>query len=243
MKMEIKKAAASFWKIRRQQQERQRDSGREDAGLRGAVTGGAQMDAFAHLVCNAIIESGIQNNCIYQKTALQLPGYYRPEKKWDLLVIYKGILGAAIELKSQVGPSFGNNFNNRTEEAIGSATDLWTAFRENRLGSIVRPFLGYVFLLEDCPRSNMPVDVVEPHFKVDPIFKGASYAQRYEIFCRRLVLERLYDASCFMTSTSDINNPEVHEPRSELSFKYFLDSLKGHMKSIQLLNFDNNSRL
>lgn len=37
---------------------------------------------------------------------------------------------AAVELKSQVGPSFGNNCNNRTEEAIGTAHDFWTAYRE-----------------------------------------------------------------------------------------------------------------
>ena len=43
---------------------------------------------------------------------LTLPGYFRPTKLWDLLVTYKGQLIAAIELKSHVGPSFGNNFNN-----------------------------------------------------------------------------------------------------------------------------------
>jgi hypothetical protein len=36
----------------------------------------------------------------------------------------KGSLVATVEVKSQVG-SFGNNFNNRVEEAIGSATDFW----------------------------------------------------------------------------------------------------------------------
>jgi len=35
----------------------------------------------------------------------------------------------AIELKSRVG-SFGNNVNNRTEEAIGNAADIWRAYEE-----------------------------------------------------------------------------------------------------------------
>lgn len=47
--------------------------------------------------------------------------YFRPNKKWDLLVVDNNELVIAIEFKSQVGPSFGNNFNNRTEEAMGSA--------------------------------------------------------------------------------------------------------------------------
>jgi len=52
---------------------------------------------------------------------------------------------AAIEAKSQVGPSFGNNFNNRTEEAMGSALDLWTAFRKRDYLDNPQPFLGYFF--------------------------------------------------------------------------------------------------
>jgi hypothetical protein len=44
-------------------------------------------------------------------------------------VVADGRLLAGVEFKSQVG-SFGNNYNNRTEEAIGSATDIWAAYRE-----------------------------------------------------------------------------------------------------------------
>ena len=59
------------------------------------------------------------------RKVLTLPGFFRPTKLWDLLIINQGGLVAALELKSQVGPSFGNNFNNRTEEALGTAVDLW----------------------------------------------------------------------------------------------------------------------
>ncbi|MBZ0109802.1 MAG: PaeR7I family type II restriction endonuclease, partial [Candidatus Scalindua rubra] len=90
---------------------------------------------------------------------------------------------AAVEAKSQVGPSFGNNFNNRTEEAMGTALDLWTAFREGVFKGDTQPFLGYFFMLEDCEASTRPVRVKEPHFKVFPEFEGASYMKRYELFC------------------------------------------------------------
>jgi hypothetical protein len=43
---------------------------------------------------------------------MELPGYFRPTKEWDLLVILDGNLLASIEFKSQIGPSFGNNYNN-----------------------------------------------------------------------------------------------------------------------------------
>jgi hypothetical protein len=136
-----------FWDTRREQQRKQAITGRVDAGMRGAVTGGAQMAALELLVVEILRQVGLRELDIRTKRELELPGYYRPEKKWDLLVIAQGTLVCAIEFKSQVGPSFGNNFNNRVEEAIGSALDLWTAYREGLLGMHPRPFLGYFFLL------------------------------------------------------------------------------------------------
>jgi hypothetical protein len=227
-------AVQFYWTSRNNQKIKQAESGAPDMGSRGAVTGGAQMDAFANLVSAVIIESGIPADCIFKKSAVELPGYYRPEKKWDLIVVYKGNLGAAIELKSQMGPSFGNNFNNRTEEAIGSATDIWVAYREGRFGTnMLKPWLGYLFLLEDCKDSSSSVAVREPHFNVDEVFKGASYKKRYEIFCQRLVLERIYESSCFLTAQflgSEIN---VNEPNLNLSFNHFISSLKGHMQILK----------
>ena len=108
-------------------------------------------------------------------------------KKWALASaapVYdedKNII-AAIEAKSQVGPSFGNNFNNRTEEALGSSLDLWTAYREGAFLTSPQPFLGFFFMLEDCPASNRPVKVKEPHFKVFPEFIASIIALIPNIF-------------------------------------------------------------
>ena len=89
------------------------------------------MDGFIALLRDLIIESGIDEKHISYNAALELPGFFRPTKEWDLLVVRDGQLVVVLEAKSQVGPSFGNNFNNRTEEAMGSALDLWTAYRDN----------------------------------------------------------------------------------------------------------------
>jgi len=131
-----------------------------------------------------------------------------------------------------VGPSFGNNFNNRTEEAMGSALDLWTAFREGAFHGSIQPFLGYFFMLEDCQTSNRPVKVREPHFKVFPEFVGASYMKRYELFCRKLILERHYTSSSFLTSAGDNGLKGIYnEPANDLSFKYFAKSLISHIRA------------
>jgi hypothetical protein len=225
-----REAIRFYWQTRFKQSQKQRAAGGSDQGLRSAVTGGAQMNGFIELLTKLVIEAGIDRAHIYYDQSLELPGYFRPTKKWDFIVVVKGQLVAALESKSQVGPSFGNNFNNRTEEAMGSALDLWTAFRENAFGSATRPWIGYMFLLEDCPRSTTPVSVKEPHFKVFPEFRGSSYAKRYELFCRRLVLEKHYDKSAFLMS-----NPEkglkghYSEPASDLTFQVFANSLVAHV--------------
>jgi hypothetical protein len=148
----FREAVQAFWDARDRQMEKQVAAGKIDAGTRGAVTGGTQMGGLEVLLTDVLVGAGLPRSDIRARTALELPGYYRPEKRWDLLVVCGDQLVMAVEFKSQVGPSFGNNFNNRTEEAIGNAEDIWTAFREGRFGRRQAPMLGYFFLLEDCRR-------------------------------------------------------------------------------------------
>ncbi len=224
------KAVAHYWQTRVAQRKKQEEGGKADQGLRSAVTGGAQMDGFIDLFTELVTQAGISGNCIFRKKAVELPGFFRPTKEWDFLVIRERTLIAAIEAKSQVGPSFGNNFNNRTEEAIGSALDLWTAFREKAYLDSPQPFLGYFFMLEDCDASNRPVGVQEPHFKVFPEFVGASYMHRYELFCRKLVLERHYTASAFINSSSlDGLKGAYRTPADDLSMERFVKTLVAHV--------------
>jgi hypothetical protein len=230
MKNIISNAVAHYWQTRKAQREKQKKRGVSDAGLRSAVTGGAQMDGFIRLFTKIIVDAGMDESHVFRKRLLELPGFFRPTKEWDLIVVKDGHLVAAIEAKSQVGPSFGNNFNNRTEEAMGSALDLWTAFREGAFNGGVQPFLGYFFMLEDCDASIRPVRVKEPHFKVFPEFVGASYMKRYEVFCRKLVLERHYTSASFITSESETGLKGLYrEPANDLSFTIFLKSLVSHI--------------
>lgn len=224
------KAVAHYWKTRVTQRQKQETGGKADQGLRSAVTGGAQMDGFIDLFTELITQAGIPLRYVFQKKNVELPGFFRPTKEWDLLVIRDQTLIAAIEAKSQVGPSFGNNFNNRTEEAMGSALDLWTAFRERAYLDSPQPFLGYFFMLEDCEASNRPVSVKEPHFKLFPEFIGASYMRRYEFFCRKLVLERHYTSSAFISSSIQDGLKGIFKtPADDLSVDRFARILVAHV--------------
>ena len=227
---QVSRAVAHYWLTRKKQSRKQATSGRSDQGARSAVTGGAQMDRLIKLITNLIIEAGVHKSDIFYNKYLELPGFFRPTKEWDLLVVRERTLIAVIEAKSQVGPSFGNNFNNRTEEAIGSALDLWTAFREHAYLESPQPFVGYFFMLEDCEASNRPVGVQEPHFMVFPEFRTASYMRRYELFCRKLALERHYTASAFITSTSqDGITGTFKTPADDISVERFARVMVAHV--------------
>jgi hypothetical protein len=227
---QLRNAVSFFWSTRNSQGERQGEqTGERDRGGRAAVTGGGHCGEFVSIIRSLLAGSGIPDAHVFtRRRVTDLPGYFRATKDWDLVAVADGTLLAVIELKSQVG-SFGNNFNNRTEEAIGSATDLWTAYREGAFKTSPRPWLGYFMMLEDAPSSTRPVAVREQHFKVFKEFRVTSYADRYTILCKRLVLERLYDAACLIMSSRETGpSGDFREPSPQLSFKLFATSLVGH---------------
>jgi hypothetical protein len=229
----LNEAIQFYWSKCLDQNKRQGAAdGRKDAGNRSAVTGGAHL--FQELIMKVMQDNGLPETEIHSRQTT-LPGYFRPTKEWDLLVVRNNALVATIEFKSQAGPSFGNNFNNRVEEALGSATDLWTAFREGAFRISQRPWLGYFLLLESEPHSLSPVRLQEPHFEVFPEFKNTSYRDRYRVLCERLIRERLYDAACFITSekSAGIRDGAFEEPDPELGFDPFIRSLIGKIASLE----------
>ncbi len=226
----VGRAVRHFWETRQRQAEKQGSrSGQKDQGTRSAVTGGAQLDGFIELMSALLVESGLPEHRVFtQASQTILPGWFRPTKEWDLIAVVDRTLIATVEFKSQVG-SFGNNFNNRTEEALGNATDLLTAYREGAFQGSTKPWLGYFMLLEDAPGSTKAVKVDEPHFPVFPEFRKASYEKRYCIFCQKLIRERLYDAACVLLSDEKGGlEGKYREPLPEIGFRNFAASLMGH---------------
>jgi hypothetical protein len=175
---------------------------------------------------------GLPEETVHTRSRLELPGFYRASKQWDLLVLHDGQLLAAIELKSQVGPSFGNNFNNRTEEAIGTAVDTRAAIDHGALGHSASPWLGWLMLLEDSPKSRAPVRVTSLHFDPLPEFENASYAKRYALFCRKLRDQVLYDGTALLLSPATaLESGDWTEDEPETGIQAFLKSLVLHLKA------------
>ena len=224
-KSKIQTAINIFWDTRNRQKKNQQSKSKQDTGNRSAVTGGKQLDGFIDSLTQVALDVGIPKDCIFTK-GNHIPGYFRPTKDWDILIISPNKkLIAVIELKSQVG-SFGNNFNNRTEESIGSAVDLWTAFREKAYPNQVAPWVGYMMIVEKSAKSTSPVRVSEPHFKVFKEFIGGSYLDRYRILCQKLILERHYNHCCLLWSKADYTYGDIAK---DISIDSFLNSFIGHL--------------
>lgn len=226
----IRKAIQHYWKTRTGQTRPGRRGGKvRDQGKRAEVTGGKQLDGFLWVVRDLLKDAGIADAEVFTgQINSYLPGYFRPTKRWDLLAIADGNLLACIEIKSHAGPSYGNNFNNRIEEAVGNAHDFWRAYKEGAFKTPMKPFLGYLMLLEHDEASTRPVKENEPHYKVLPEFRNASYAKRYEIFCEKAFREGLYDATAFLMSNKAGGlKGEYTEPSAELSFTKLAAAIYG----------------
>ena len=237
-------AVRLFWETRGMARAAQEErEGAHDRGNRAAVTAGKNMDGFINLIKHVVTANGLGSETIYSGAEtikahrhVTVPGFYRPVKDWDFLVVHNNQLVAALEFKSQIGPSFGNNFNNRCEEAIGMASDLWVAYREGAFGDIPRPFLGYIMLLEDDESSRRPVSISSKHFDVFEVFEGASYAKRYDIMLRHLVQESLYDAgSLLLSSKEDGPSGDYMELDKPTGLMRLVSGLAGHVASASIV--------
>lgn len=232
MKEDIQKAITQFWDVRR------------DKGVRSGKT----LDGFLNVIQKVVESSGLKNISIcIGKNDSQLPGYFRPHKSWDVVILSDQTLVAAIELKSQVG-SIGNNFNNRTEEVLGSGIDLYTAVQEEAFGDSAEIFRGYLILVEDSEDTRKTAKISMSHFQVMPGFlndeskrsehkrnkenifptiAGVSYQKRYDMLCKRLVLKNLYTAAGLVLLDMK-NKGHYKDFTPQTSIDTFLQKLKNH---------------
>lgn len=233
-----RKAVKAFWGGRDEARLKQAAIGKSDQGERAAVTAGKNMNGFISLMEDLVRGNGLKTAEIHlTRRVLTLPGFFRPTKLWDMIIIHRGILVAALEFKSQVGPSFGNNCNNRAEEAIGTAHDFWTAYRERAFGDVPRPFLGWLMLVEDAEASRSPVRDHSPHFPVFPEFQNASYLDRYHLLCKKLMHEQLYTSATVLASPRSAGKDgrfTCHDDMTSLTS--FVSSFAGHIAAAAARN-------
>ncbi len=230
-----KRAIRIFWSSRKLALERNQKGKKKDPGSRGGATGGKNLDGFLALIEKQLDFLKVPDLEIsFKKALVTLPGHFRPSKQWDLVVMFHGRLLATVELKSLGGPSFGNNANNRCEEAIGSGVDFRTAQREGSFGSGAAPFLGYLILIHDAEGSRKAGtrSMINPSFKIDSCFASASYQERMAILCERMTQEGLYNAAAAMSSPANAaRSGEFKDLSKNASFHRLLNHLIAHISA------------
>jgi hypothetical protein len=137
-------------------------------------------------------------------------------------------------MKALGGPSYGNNYNNRVEEALGSAVDLRRAALDE-LYPKEKPWLGYFFIMQDGEASRRPVKIAKGAVPADSVWAKTSYQDRFGIFCERLVAEQLYDAACYVTSSAE--NPEPIELVESLDWRHFAAAINARLTYLGDLGF------
>ncbi|MEN8263193.1 MAG: PaeR7I family type II restriction endonuclease [Nitrospirota bacterium] len=240
----VSEAVKSFWNMRK------------TYGVRSGKT----LDAFVELLTWVVHNNGLPDAIVITGQQAQLPGFFRPTKSWDIVIINHGTLIAAIELKS-IADSFGKNANNRNEEALGSGIDIKEAFEEDAFEGLTRLFTGYLILVEDCPETLTNVQIQMKHFRamkefmavpetrdevyvkgkndLFPAIDGVSYMDRFDILCRRLMQKNLYTAASVVQSPrSAINDGAYSNVSRDTSIKAFLASLASHVETIAAIESD-----
>ncbi|MCE7011795.1 PaeR7I family type II restriction endonuclease [Kibdelosporangium philippinense] len=235
-RQDFEDAVTAYWGAKQTQNELSKIKDKVGAGTAGSVRGGKHFDSIAALIAKFFLEAGYpaEDIRVTKSQRLELPGYYRPQKQWDLVVAHENTLVAAFELKALGGPSFGNNYNNRVEEALGSAVDLRRAALE-KLFPGEKPWLGYFFIMEDGSGSRSPVRLEKGAFPVEKIWHESSYQKRFAVFCERLMEERIYDSICYVTSSAA--DPKPVEPLESLDWRHFSASINsriGFLKELGL---------
>jgi len=230
-------AVVHYWATLSDQKEAQEKSENTARGRRAQVVGGSQMDGFAGLIEDALVDAGLPRETILHDHDAVLPGYYRATKRWDIAIVVEDELLGVMELKS-IASSFGNNLNNRIEEAIGNNTDLYQAYQEGLFEPSPTPWVGYLILMAETEDSRSSVRVREPNFPVDDEYQDASYIDRAEQLCLRMVRQRVVDSAAFITSDREQGMDGAYtEPNPELTFRRYLSSLvssvQAHLDYVQ----------
>ena len=229
MKEALKKALLQIYADMEKARQKQENEGRHDQGQRGDVTSGQHLNSVLSVIRDDLIHVGFkEEEIITDGSELTLPGWFRPAKNWDMLVFSEKTLLAFIELKS-INSSFGNNYNNRAEETIGSAIDVLHAIKNELIPVTYQPPMGgYVMIVKLCEDSCRTVKNPDSRYPIDKEFTDSSYFKRFSLLCRRMLAERLYQ-SIWLVGV-DPEKRVVIEPEQDLTYEKFITSIESMLR-------------
>jgi len=145
----------------------------------------------------------------------------------DVVVQHRSKVIAAIAIDARAGIAIGRNLRTFCEKTISRAVEFQAAFRAGAFGEVRRPFVGYLVLLEDSAVSRKPVREAV-NFPAFPEFQNASYAERYNILCRKLLMEQFYDAATVILAPR-LASGKYSEMSKVTGLRSFVKALAAHI--------------
>lgn len=229
-------AIAAYWQARDDQLAAAEAIQSTAEGSARAVRGGGHFNPIVNLIARFFTDAGYPPESVGATgSSVVLPGFYRPTKQWDLVVVHEGVLVAAVEMKALGGPSFGNNYNNRVEEALGNSLDVSRANLSSLVGP-EPPWLGYFFLMHDEEGSSRPgARGSTGPFEIGPEWRGRSYQDRFNLTGQRFLDEGHYDAVYYCVSS--VGDPGPREPSAQMDWRHFSAAVQARIAYLAELGY------
>ncbi len=197
----------------------------------GAGPSADPMKAFKHLAYDMVVEAGLPGFSVSANQSLDryLPAFFRAEKPWDLVVAHQQSLVAVLEFKYLTGPHYASGYQALVDQLVGGTEDFWQACEEGAFGTKTTPWLGCLFLLEDHPDTQSPVELLTRDFDVFPDFRGSSYAKRHQLLFSKLRWKNRLAAGCLLVSPRG-NTGTYTQPHEGLTWENFFTEFEFALK-------------
>ncbi|MBC7365616.1 MAG: hypothetical protein H7343_02195 [Undibacterium sp.] len=101
----LEKAVGRYWQLSSEKEKFGASISGEDDGSCHGRTRRLGLVGLQGLLCELIRSAGFTKEDILVGGDAALPGYFRPQKKWDIAVVRRGRLYAAIKIQSRVASS------------------------------------------------------------------------------------------------------------------------------------------
>ncbi|MCX4754319.1 Shedu anti-phage system protein SduA domain-containing protein [Kitasatospora purpeofusca] len=214
-------------------QARRLDSDRAAAGTYppSSVRAGHAFKRIEQSIIADLVSRGVPPEWIKSGPRLSLPSFYGGiSSGWDLVISRDGFPLAAIYIKSQMGPSYGNNFRNRIQDVTEQALDVRRQYEKSDLKEL-QPHLGLFFILEDGPGARRPVKTTPAVTGFPSEVDGMSYRDRFTDVFGRLLKDRVYDGICYITASPD-GDSSPEEPCWDMGIEAFLSEIASRVSAL-----------
>lgn len=152
-------------------------------------------------------ENGLEDAVIHRNVeAPTLSGSDHSTKPWTVIVTNDEKLIAVIDITAHTNSFTQPALNDFFQKTIAAGHNFQKAYREGAFGNFSKPFVGSItVVVGDSDNSNL---------------------QQCEHFCRRMMMERLYAAACYISVKNEGRNTG---PSRMTRLKSFATALAWHV--------------